>query len=926
MPYNGVTFRNVSLPQNNLSIEVPEFWSEAACAIFVDRCLTHHLIPAKLKAIEEFDVPDWLWRHEAGANLTGASFKREVSVRSVIDRIVGGKTYLGWKAGYFEAEADAHAYFDELRWMLCHQMASPEITQWRDGGLHWAYGITTAADDCYLVDYKTGKVRRAEFGELPPHGAYINAVSGPAESEGGAWDLWRRESQQRANGCSTGVNISSIAPRTARETTGQGYLTQMLGIGDAGAALSERSPGQRRRITIDDSHPDCTEILQARAATRDQATATKIGSEITDRHLRAIAEAAHNPAPDRRRADRRCPAFRLAIQSARLVHIPEEQIDRAIRMGRNNEGNWPAYIPAEESRAPANITAIRITGSDIDRNTGNIVDPAPPFSQATNLAWIAGDCALHFSDAANAFNGCAESGAIHSASGMGDYLFLDDTACARGVINAAAFIDDKGQVDLDGFRHTVTLMTILLDLTHLETGHPTPRLGRRSWDFRPVGLSPTGTGEMLMRIGIAYDSDDGRTICGALCGILSATAFTVSARLSLELGAFPEFDRNTKPLNHVLQSYRHAAEALTDDGDWTSLCKDAWVDAVRLAERHGVRNAVVSLIYDSVEESRLLDCASVGVAPCLAVIQPGEHPCSRAVPRVTSAIRDGLNALGYSRHRTNAIIRHIVGHGTLKDAPGVNHENLRQRGFTELVLSEIELALANTTDIRRIFSRWVLGDECCETMLGLPRAEFLTENFDILTALGFSEAGIEAANLYCCGAGNLQGAPHLDPAHLAVFDCIRPQGKRGDRQTSAKAVLGMAIAAQPLVTGGVGQVIEMAETASMADCREIMHAGWQAGLRGMMVRTSREEFSGNYGDEKPDAADRQALYLVAKNAAPATPALNSGPESVPERKIAMTAEKQHRDKKTSHRTASDSVESVTSVSSSADVTVEQRQV
>ena len=46
--------------------------------------------------------------------------------------------------------------------------------------------------------------------------------------------------------------------------------------------------------------------------------------------------------------------------------------------------------------------------------------------------------------------------------------------------------------------------------------------------------------------------------------------------------------------------------------------------------------------------------------------------------------------------------------------------------------------------------------------------------FDMLKALGFSRADMDAANLYVCGAMTLEGAPYLRPEHLAVFDCANP--------------------------------------------------------------------------------------------------------------------------------------------------------
>ena len=61
--------------------------------------------------------------------------------KQVFDRLAGTWTYWGWKGGYFDSEADARAFYDELRFMLASQMAAPNSPQWFNTGLHWAYGI-----------------------------------------------------------------------------------------------------------------------------------------------------------------------------------------------------------------------------------------------------------------------------------------------------------------------------------------------------------------------------------------------------------------------------------------------------------------------------------------------------------------------------------------------------------------------------------------------------------------------------------------------------------------------------------------------------------------------------------------------------------------------------------------------------------------
>ena len=81
----------------------------------------------------------------------------ESSAKQVFNRLVGTWTYWGWKGGYFDAEADAKAYYDEMCYMLCRQMAAPNSPQWFNTGLHWAYGVDGPAQGHHYVDYKNWK-------------------------------------------------------------------------------------------------------------------------------------------------------------------------------------------------------------------------------------------------------------------------------------------------------------------------------------------------------------------------------------------------------------------------------------------------------------------------------------------------------------------------------------------------------------------------------------------------------------------------------------------------------------------------------------------------------------------------------------------------------------------------------------------------
>ncbi|MBI3707149.1 MAG: vitamin B12-dependent ribonucleotide reductase, partial [Proteobacteria bacterium] len=141
------------------NIEVPKEWSPVACDVLAQKYFRKRGLPTKLKAVEENDVPSWLWRKvpdEAAlaALPEGTRQVGETSAKQVFDRMAGAWTYWGWKGGYFDGEADAHAYFGEMRCMLARQYAAPNSPQWFNTGLHWAYGIDGPGQGHWYVDYK----------------------------------------------------------------------------------------------------------------------------------------------------------------------------------------------------------------------------------------------------------------------------------------------------------------------------------------------------------------------------------------------------------------------------------------------------------------------------------------------------------------------------------------------------------------------------------------------------------------------------------------------------------------------------------------------------------------------------------------------------------------------------------------------------
>src|SRR5262249_17818771 len=147
------------------------------------------------------------------------------------------------------------------------------------------------------------------------------------------------------------------------------------------------------------------------------------------------------------------------------------------------------------------------------------------------------------------------------------------------------------------------------------------------------------------------------------------------------------------------------------------------------------------------------------------------------------------------------IVAYCVGRGTLARAPFINHDTLRAKGFDEAGLDRIEQALGSSFDITFAFNSFTLGEGYISSRLGFNALQLGEWNGNLLRALGFTQAEIEAANDYCCGTMTVEGAPHLKAAHLAVFDCANRCGKKGKRFIPVDAHIKMMAAAQAFISG-----------------------------------------------------------------------------------------------------------------------------
>ncbi|RMD88138.1 MAG: vitamin B12-dependent ribonucleotide reductase, partial [Alphaproteobacteria bacterium] len=894
--YQGIGFRKATSEIRNPDgsavfrmedVEVPESFSQVATDILAQKYFRKAGVPARLKAVEEETVPNWLWRHvpdeEALAKLRKSErYGSETSARQVFDRLAGTWTYWGWKGGYFDAEEDARAFYDELRHMLARQMAAPNSPQWFNTGLYWAYGIDGPGQGHFYVDFESGKtVRSASAYEHPqPHACFIQSVSDDLVNEGGIMDLWVREARLFKYGSGTGSNFSNLRAENEPLSGGgkSSGLMSFLKIGDR-AAGAIKSGGTTRRaakmVVVDIDHPDIGDFISWKVREEQKVAALVCGSRLCELHLNRIMEACHAER-DRLGDDAFDPkknkALKREILAARKMMIPENYVQRVIQFAEqgyrridfetyNTDWDSEAYltVSGQNSNNTVRVTdafmqAVRTNGDwDLtwrtNGETAKTVKAAELWDQIAYAAWSCADPGIQFDTTINDWHTCPASGRIRASNPCSEYMFLDDTACNLASLNLMQFRRPDGSFDIADFRHAVRLWTIVLEISVLMAQFPSREIAELSYRFRTLGLGYANLGGLLMSLGLPYDSDEGRALCGAVTALMTGTSYATSAEMAEELGAFPGFEENREHMLRVIRNHRRAAhgEATGYEGLHTlpvpldiANCPDSglaaaaarsWDEALALGERHGYRNAQATVIAPTGTIGLVMDCDTTGIEPDFALVKFKKLAGGGYFKIINRIVPQALDVLGYDEDEIADIVSYAVGHGTLAGAPHINHETLKAKGFAQAQLDALEENLKSSFDIRFVFNRWTLGDGFCRDVLGFTDEQLEDVAFDMLAALGFSRTEIEEANLYVCGAMTLEGAPHLRPEHLPVFDCANPCGRIGKRALSWESHIRMLAAAQPFISGAISKTINMPNSASVEDCKRAYELSWTLALK-----------------------------------------------------------------------------------------------
>ncbi|MGE5497677.1 MAG: vitamin B12-dependent ribonucleotide reductase [Syntrophothermus sp.] len=877
-------------------VVVPEEWSQVAVDIIAQKYFRKAGVPKLLVKSKEENVPEWLQPSVADEEKLKQlpdkeKYTSESDSRQVFSRLAGCWTYWGWKGGYFDSEEDAHAFYDELLYMLANQMAAPNSPQWFNTGLHWAYGISGPSQGHFYVDYQTGKLTISEdaYTHPQPHACFIQSINDDLVNEGGIMDLWVREARLFKYGSGTGSNFSDLRG-SSEPLSGGGRssgLMSFLKIGDRSAGAI-KSGGTTRRaakmVTLDLDHPDIEEYINWKVVEEQKVASIVVGSKLNNYHLNRIMQACYEEHPENDRFNKKLNLkLKAAVLDARKAFIPDNYIERVIQLAKLGFRSieFPTYDTDWNSEAYGTVSgqnsnnSIRITNQfmravmmDGDWNlywrtekknakkegrqpkAYKTLRARDLWNEISFAAWSSADPGVQYHTTINEWHTCPEDGEIRASNPCSEYMFLDDTACNLASLNLVRFYNEKTQkFNIEAFRHASRVWTIVLEVSVLMAQFPSREIAQKSYDYRTLGLGYANLGSLLMLQGIPYDSETAFAICGAITSIMHMTAYSASAEMAGQLGTFPSYEKNKEHMLRVIRNHRRAAFNVPNEeyeslsifpmginpkncpSDLLKAAREDSDKALELGAKHGFRNAQVTVIAPTGTIGLVMDCDTTGIEPDFALVKFKKLAGGGYFKIINQSIPPALKRLGYNNEQIREIEKYARGAGSLSNCPYINYESLKAKGFTDEVLEKLDDMLPSVFEISFAFNKFVLGEEFCVKNLGFTKDQLTAWDFDMLSALGFSKQEIATANDYVCGTMTIEGAPFLKHEHYPVFDCASKCGKKGTRFIKSAAHIKMMAAAQPFISGAISKTINLPNQATIEDIKNAYMESWKMGLK-----------------------------------------------------------------------------------------------
>ena len=484
---------------------------------------------------------------------------------------------------------------------------------------------------------------------------------------------------------------------------------------------------------------------------------------------------------------RRNVALARAARTAREAGASDEMILNAIGLAAAGEARWPGEPPPKSSNAPLVVCAAR-----------DLVDSAcPEAMRAALAAWEGSPIVVAFD--------LRDAEALARAE-----------AAPRAAIDLSRLTNEDGEVDLERLAALARLWTTALEIETSAGFCADAAAAARRAAFRPLGLTLAGLGDVLAGQGLAYDGEAGRSLAQDLFAVLAGAATLASSELAAIVGSYPEFGADRADKMAALKARAGLAKP--------AQARALFAKALKTAAKSGLRHAETVALYTDPELSLRLGGEPIGPQPWSGPLILAELQDDQLIPLMSASAIAGLRRLGADMR---AAERGLLGEGSLREAPGIDHKALEARGFTEHEIGLAEQALPVLRDLRAAFAPDIIGAGFVGDVLGASAEALADPGIDVLALAGFTAGQIDRAEAYACGSGSVIDLDILSEAQKAPFLSAQEVG--------APALMAMIAAVEPF-SGAPNQIaLPLAWSDSPSDAARLQAAAARAGLRAVQL-------------------------------------------------------------------------------------------
>ena len=566
--------------------------------------------------------------------------KHETSVRQLVQRVVKAVTASALKqGGYFASKKDAETFGRELQYILLSQRGAFNSPVWFNAGLWESYGIESPSEH-FAWDEKKKRIE-------PTHNAYERPqcsacfIQSVDDSIEGIFDLAKTEAKLFKYGSGTGSNFSSIRSRYEPTSAGgqSSGLISFLEVLDRGAGAI-KSGGTTRRaakmVVVDIDHPEVLDFIEWKMREEKKA------------HMLIAAGLS--------------PEF----EGEAYRTVSGQNANNSVRV-------TDAFMKAVEDNKPWRLKA-RVTGK-----TMREIPAREVWNKITHAAWMCADPGVQFHSTINKWHTCPSTDEIRSSNPCSEYMFLDDSACNLASINLVKFLNPDGSFDFESFIHTARTLFVAQEILVDYSSYPTRQIAQNSHDYRPLGLGFANLGSLLMRKGIAYDSDEGRAWAGAITALMSGVAYVTSSEMARAKGPFDGFRKNRAAMLRVMKMHEKALKSIT----WSFLpqgldkaVKNLWKSVLYSGVKYGYRNAQATVIAPTGTIGLLMDCDTTGIEPDFSLVKFKKLSGGGEIQIANQAVEQALRTLQYSDEEITAILKYVQDHNTVVGCPLVHDEDI----------------------------------------------------------------------------------------------------------------------------------------------------------------------------------------------------------------------------------------------------------